>query len=57
MLEHNDDFCGVVRTFHDKEKTKVKEEYFKMNGKIEGIYKAYHYCGQLSYEVNYSMFL
>ena len=53
MSENNDDFCGVVRTFHDKEKTKVKEEYFKMNGKIEGIYKSYHENGQLWEEVNY----
>jgi hypothetical protein len=35
----NDDFCGVVRTFHDKENTKVKEEYFKMNGKKKGFIK------------------
>ena len=53
MSEINDDFCGVVRTFHDKEKTKVKVEYFKMNGKIEGIYKEYRDNGQLWNEVNY----
>jgi antitoxin component YwqK of YwqJK toxin-antitoxin module len=53
MLENNVDFCGVVRTFYDKEKTKVEEEYFIMNGKIEGIYKLYHENGQLCSEVNY----
>jgi antitoxin component YwqK of YwqJK toxin-antitoxin module len=53
MLENNDDFCGVVRTYHDKEKTKIFEEYFKMNGKIEGIYKSYWKNGQLCCEVNY----
>ena len=53
MSENNDDFCGVVRTFHDKEKTKIKEEYFIHNGKKEGVYKSYHYNGQLYKEVNY----
>jgi antitoxin component YwqK of YwqJK toxin-antitoxin module len=53
MSEINDDFCGVVRTYYDEEKTKIFEEYFKMNGKIEGIYKSYWQNGQLFYEVNY----
>ena len=26
----------VVRTYHDKEKTKLKEEYYEINGKKEG---------------------
>ncbi len=53
MSEIDNNFCGVVRTYHDnEEKTKVKEEYFKMNGKIEGIYKSY-WDGQLLNEVNY----
>ena len=30
---------GVVRTYHDKEQTILKEEYFQLNGKINGIYK------------------
>jgi hypothetical protein len=47
MSEINDDFCGVVRTYHDNAKTKLKQEYFKMNGKIEGIYKSYHYNGAI----------
>ncbi len=33
MSEINDDFCGVVRTYHDEEKTMVDDEYFIMNGK------------------------
>jgi antitoxin component YwqK of YwqJK toxin-antitoxin module len=53
MLENNVDFCGVIKTYHDEEKTKVKEEYFTMNGKKEGIYKSYHHNGQLYSEVNY----
>jgi antitoxin component YwqK of YwqJK toxin-antitoxin module len=53
MSEFNDNFCGVVRTYHNEEKTKVKEEYFKMNGKIEGVYKSYHDNGQLFEEINY----
>ena len=36
---------GVFRTYHDREKTKLKEEYFIHNNKIEGIYKSYHYNG------------
>ncbi len=53
MLENNVDFCGVVRTYYDEEKTNVKEEYFTMNGKKEGIYKSYYNDGQLRAEVNY----
>ena len=33
---------GVIRTYHDKEKTQLKEEYFVHNNKKEGIYKSYH---------------
>ena len=53
MSENNNVFCGVVRRYHDKEKTKVRVEYFKMNGKKEGIYKSYWNNGQLWEEVNY----
>ena len=44
---------GVIRTYHDIEKTKLKEEYFIHNNKIEGIYKYYHRNGQLREEINY----
>jgi antitoxin component YwqK of YwqJK toxin-antitoxin module len=44
---------GGFITHYDKEKTKVKEEYFKMNGKMNGIYKSYWKNGQLCTEVNY----
>ena len=36
------DNTGVVRTYHDKEQTILKEEYFQLNGKINGIYREYH---------------
>jgi hypothetical protein len=32
---------GLIRTFHDEEKTKLKEEYFIHINKKEGIYKSY----------------
>jgi antitoxin component YwqK of YwqJK toxin-antitoxin module len=53
MSEIDNNLCGVVRTYYDKEKTKICEEYFTMNGKKEGIYKLYHDNGQLLCEVNY----
>ena len=28
---------GVVRTYHDPEQTKLKEEYFMVNDLIEGL--------------------
>jgi antitoxin component YwqK of YwqJK toxin-antitoxin module len=33
----------VVRTYHDPEETKLKEEYYEVDGKKEGIYKSYYY--------------
>jgi antitoxin component YwqK of YwqJK toxin-antitoxin module len=53
MSEINDDFCGVIITYHDNEKTMLYEEYFTMNGKIEGIYKSYWGNGKLKEEVKY----
>ena len=44
---------GVVRTYHDQEQTKLKTEYFQLNGKINGIYREYHDNGELCVEVNY----
>jgi len=44
---------GVIRTYHDKDKTKLNEEYFIHNNKKEGIYKSYYENGQLKVEVNY----
>ena len=46
-------FSGVIRTYHDEEKTQLKEEYFISDNKKEGIYKSYHNNGQLNVEVNY----
>jgi antitoxin component YwqK of YwqJK toxin-antitoxin module len=43
----------VVRTYHDDEQTKVREEYFEINGKKEGIYKSYHENGKLEEICNY----
>ena len=37
----SDTFTGVVRTYYDTEKTKLKEEYFMVNNKKEGIYIKY----------------
>ncbi len=44
---------GLIQTFHDEEKTKLKEEYFRHNNKKEGIYRSYDEYGQLCEEVNY----
>ena len=48
-----ENYCGVIRTYHDPEETKLKSEVFMMNGKKEGVYKSYYENGQLEYEVNY----
>jgi antitoxin component YwqK of YwqJK toxin-antitoxin module len=49
----NNDYCGVVRTYHDDVKTKLKEEYFINAGKKEGVYKSYYSNGHIFCEVNY----
>ena len=41
IMSNTDIFVGVIRTYHDEEKTKLKEEYFINAGKKEGIYKSY----------------
>jgi len=38
-------FSGVIRTYHDEEKTKIEEEYFICDNKKEGIFKSYHENG------------
>ena len=53
MSKTDDDYCGVVRTYWDDAKTKLREEYFVNAGKREGIYKSYYPNGQLCVEVNY----
>ena len=53
MLEYDDNYCGVVITYHDDAKTILKEEYFTNAGKKEGIYKSFWENGQLFKEVNY----
>ena len=40
------DSCKVVRTYHDINNEKLKEEYFEINNKKEGEYKEYHDNGQ-----------
>ena len=52
MSEIND-YCGVIRTYHDDAKTILCEEYFINAGKREGIFRSYDYNGQLREEVNY----
>jgi antitoxin component YwqK of YwqJK toxin-antitoxin module len=42
-----------IKTYWNKEKTKLKEEYYVNNGKKDGIYKKYNYQGKLSFEVSY----
>ncbi len=37
----SDTYTGVVRTYYDKEQTKLKEECFQVNGKKEGIKKLF----------------
>jgi antitoxin component YwqK of YwqJK toxin-antitoxin module len=37
----SDTYTGIVRTYYDMEETKLKEEYFLVNGKNEGIKKHY----------------
>jgi len=44
---------GVIRTYYDQEETQIRQEYFILNNKKEGIYKSYHENGQLFEEVNY----
>ena len=51
-------YTGVVKTYYDKEEIKLKEEYFLVNGKKEGIKKLYYIGegninGKLSSIVNY----
>ena len=53
MSETTNNYCGIVRTYYDDAKTKLKKEYFINAGKKEGIYKSYYKNGQLKYEVNY----
>jgi antitoxin component YwqK of YwqJK toxin-antitoxin module len=43
----------VVRRYYDKEQTKLKEEYFEVNGKKEGEYKAYYKNGQFTFFNNF----
>jgi antitoxin component YwqK of YwqJK toxin-antitoxin module len=38
---------GIIRNYHDNEKTRVKEEYFVFGDKREGHVKIYDYHGQL----------
>ena len=43
----------VVRTYYDKEQTKLDEEYYEINGKKEGEYKEYYMNGNLKVICNY----
>ena len=53
MSDIADNYCGVVRTYHDDAKINLYEEYFINAGKKEGVYRSYHSDGQLWEEVNY----
>jgi antitoxin component YwqK of YwqJK toxin-antitoxin module len=43
----------VVRTYYDLEQNKLKEEYYEVDGKKEGVYKSYRENGQLLHICNY----
>ena len=43
----------VVRTYFDKEQTKLAHEYYQVDGKKEGEYKSYYSNGQLYEICNY----
>ena len=53
MSEIISSFTGVVRIYYDNERTKLKKEYFELNGKKNGIYKSYWENGILKSKVNY----
>jgi antitoxin component YwqK of YwqJK toxin-antitoxin module len=44
---------GIVRTFYYDENIALCEEYFQINGKKNGEYKAYHINGELKVCCNY----
>ena len=50
---YSSDYCGMIKLYHDMEKTKLLEEYYMNNGKIQGIYKSYYIDGKICKEINY----
>ncbi len=44
---------GLIRTFHNEEKTELKDEVNYINDKKEGIEKSYWRDGKLYSKVNY----
>jgi antitoxin component YwqK of YwqJK toxin-antitoxin module len=42
-----------IRKYSPDAKSQLKEEYYEVNGKKEGVYKSYHDNGQLSEICNY----
>ncbi len=43
----------VVRRYYDMEQTKLKEEYYEIDGKKEGVYKSYFENGNIDIICNY----
>ena len=43
----------VVRTYFNKKQTKLKEEYYEVNKRKEGIYKSYFENGNIDIICNY----
>jgi antitoxin component YwqK of YwqJK toxin-antitoxin module len=43
----NNIFVGVIRTYYDKEETKLRQEYFVNAGKKEEEYVEYHENGNI----------
>lgn len=44
---------GVIREYYNEDETRLKAEYFEINGIKEGEYKEYHIDGELQYICNY----
>jgi len=50
---YSSDYCGMKKLYYDMKKTKLSEEYYVNNGKIQGIYKSYYIDGEICEEINY----
>lgn len=46
--------CSVVRKFYDNDNLIIKEEYFVLNGKKEGVFTSYWKNGQIEAICNYN---
>ena len=44
---------SIIKTYWNNNETLVKEEYYELNGKKNGIYKSWYMNGKLEKEINY----